>query len=68
MPLMDGFAVIEKVRGQEKESQITPVPIVVVTADLLDYTTEKAKQFNKVTLLSTPLKKDTLFEQIHKVL
>lgn len=68
MPLMDGFAVIEKVRDQEKESQITPVPIVVVTADLLDYTTEKAKQFNKVTLLSKPLKKATLFEQIHKVL
>lgn len=68
MPFMDGFAVIERVREQEKSLGIARIPIIVVTADLLDYTTEKAKQFEKVTLLSKPLKKTRLFEQIQTVL
>lgn len=64
MPIMDGFAVIERIRKNETGSP--GVPIIVVTADLLDYTTEKAKQFPNVSLLTKPLKKALLFEQINK--
>lgn len=64
MPIMDGFAVIEKIR--EKEAGSPGIPIIVVTADLLDYTTDRAKQFPNVSLLTKPLKKALLFEQIQK--
>lgn len=68
MPNMDGFGVIEKIRDQEKIHNKPSVPIILVTADLLDYTVERAKNFDNVTLLTKPLKKSILFEQITKVL
>ncbi len=68
MPFMDGFAVIEKIRQHERNEGLSTIPIIVVTADLLDYTTEKAKQFERVTLLSKPLKKVLLFDQIQTMI
>ena len=64
MPAMDGFAVIQKVREQESTNHTRETPIIVVTADLLDSTTEKSKQFSNMTLLTKPLKKSTLFDRI----
>lgn len=68
MPNIDGFGVIEKIREKEKADKQSFVPIILVTADLLDYTVERAKKFDNVTLLTKPLKKSILFEQITKVL
>lgn len=67
MPNMDGFELLEKIRDYEKSRNIKPIPVILVTADLLDYTARTAKTFDEVTLLSKPIKKKLLFETIHNV-
>ncbi|MFN3454337.1 MAG: hybrid sensor histidine kinase/response regulator [Pseudobdellovibrio sp.] len=68
MPHMDGFQLIEKIRTHEKTNKLGNVPIVLVTADILDYTSKTAKSFTNVTLLSKPLKKSLLMETIAKMI
>ena len=67
MPNMDGFELLEKIRTYEKRRNIKPIPVILVTADLLDYTANTAKTFDDVTLLSKPIKKKLLFDAIHNV-
>lgn len=67
MPNMDGFELLEKIRTYEKQRNIKPIPVILVTADLLDYTAKTAKTFDDVTLLSKPIKKKLLFDAIHNV-
>lgn len=67
MPNMDGFELLEKIRNYEKRRNIKPIPVILVTADLLDYTAKTAKTFDDVTLLSKPIKKKLLFDAIHNV-
>ena len=67
MPNMDGFELLEKIRLYEKQRNIKPIPVILVTADLLDYTAKTAKTFDDVTLLSKPIKKKLLFDAIHNV-
>lgn len=67
MPNMDGFELLEKIREYEKKRNIKPIPVILITADLLDYTSRTAKSFEEVTLLSKPIKKKLLFETIHNV-
>jgi signal transduction histidine kinase/CheY-like chemotaxis protein len=67
MPNMDGFELLEKIRDYEKRRNIKPIPVILVTADLLDYTAKTAKSFDDVTLLAKPIKKKLLFDTIHNV-
>lgn len=67
MPNMDGFELLEKIRSYEKQNNIKMIPVILVTADILDYTALKAKSFDQVTLLSKPIKKKLLFDTIHNV-
>lgn len=67
MPNMDGFELLQKIRDYEKHRNIKPIPVILVTADLLDYTARTAKTFDEVTLLAKPIKKKLLFDTIHNV-
>lgn len=67
MPNMDGFELLEKIRTYERKRNIKHIPVILVTADLLDYTAQTAKTFDEVTLLAKPIKKKLLFETIHNV-
>jgi signal transduction histidine kinase/ActR/RegA family two-component response regulator len=67
MPVMDGFQLIEKIRQHEAINDLGQVPIVLVTADLIDSTIERAKQFSGVYFLSKPIKKSVLLETIERV-
>lgn len=67
MPNMDGFELLQKIRAYEKGRNIKPIPVILVTADLLDYTAKTAKTFDEVTLLAKPIKKKLLFDTIHNV-
>lgn len=66
MPILDGFGVIERVRRYEETNQLKQLPIIVVTADLLDGTAEKIQNFRNVSLLTKPLKKSVLMDLIDK--
>lgn len=68
MPIMDGFEVVEKVREHEAKYQLPSKPILLVTADALDSTAEKALALPKVSFLTKPIKKSVLFDSIQKVL
>jgi CheY-like chemotaxis protein len=67
MPNMDGFELLERIRGFEKRRNMKPIPVILVTADLLDYTAQTAKTFEDVTLLSKPIKKKLLMDTIQNV-
>lgn len=68
MPIMDGFEVVERVRQHEEVNQLPSKPILLVTADALDSTAEKALALPKVGFLTKPIKKSVLFDSIQKVL
>jgi signal transduction histidine kinase/CheY-like chemotaxis protein len=68
MPIMDGFEVVEKVRAYEQQNNLPSKPILLVTADALDATAEKALSLPKVSFLTKPIKKSVLFNSIQKVL
>lgn len=38
MPILNGYATTEEFRKYEKENNLTPVPIVAVTADVIQKT------------------------------
>ena len=66
MPLMDGFEVAEKVRALEKEKDMKTTPIILVTADALEETVERAGRIPGVTFLTKPIRKSVLFDSIGK--
>ncbi|MNT04196.1 Transcriptional regulatory protein SrrA [compost metagenome] len=66
MPLMDGFEVAEKVRAHEKENRLAATPIILVTADALEETVERASRIPGVTFLTKPIRKSVLFDSIGK--
>ncbi|MNU02837.1 Response regulator receiver domain protein [compost metagenome] len=63
---MDGFEVAERVRAHEKENQLPITPIILVTADALEETVEKAERIPGVTFLTKPIRKSVLFDSIGK--
>jgi len=68
MPIMDGFEVVEKVREYEVAHKLASKPILLVTADALESTAEKALSLPKVSFLTKPIKKSVLFDSIQKAL
>lgn len=64
MPVMDGFQLVEKVRSHESTSTAKTVPIILATADLMEVTVERSKEFKMVYFLSKPIKKSVLLEKI----
>ncbi len=67
MPLLDGFEVAEKVRSHESALGLPPKPIILVTADALTETVERAARIPGVTFLTKPIRKTVLFETIGRV-
>jgi CheY-like chemotaxis protein len=68
MPLMDGFEVAAKVRGHEQENSLPIKPIILVTADALTETVDRASKVPGVTFLTKPIRKSVLFDSIGKAL
>lgn len=64
MPGLDGFALIERVRAHEKQMGLTPAQIILVTADALEETAEKAKLFPGTHYLTKPIRKRQLLDAI----
>jgi len=66
MPVMDGFEVVEKIRKHEQSQGLPTKPIILVTADALESTADKALSLPKVTFLTKPIRRATLFDSIGK--
>jgi len=64
MPGLDGFALIERVRAHEKELGLKAAQIILVTADALEETAEKAKLYPGTHYLTKPIRKRNLLSAI----
>lgn len=55
MPGLDGFSAIAAIRKEEKARGGTPIPILVVTADVMPAAREKAEELGVIGYLTKPL-------------
>jgi signal transduction histidine kinase/ActR/RegA family two-component response regulator len=67
MPVMDGFTLIKKIREEEKDKNLPPMKILLITADALEETAEKAKATSANLYLTKPIRKATLLDAIRSL-
>jgi len=68
MPVMDGFAATERIRGIEKEQGLSRVPIIAVTAHVLDGYREKCLEAGMDNYLPKPFRLQELRDIIEETL
>lgn len=68
MPEMDGFTATKAIRQYEQENHISPVPIVALTASILDQDIKMCAEVGMNDYLSKPIQKAKLFDMINKYL
>ncbi|TDD75591.1 hybrid sensor histidine kinase/response regulator [Flavobacterium caseinilyticum] len=67
MPIMDGYEATIAIRNGEAGAQNSNIPIIAVTADVMETTKERAKEIGMNDYLSKPIKKETLYEAVKKL-
>ncbi|MEN0105096.1 MAG: 7TM diverse intracellular signaling domain-containing protein [Pseudomonas sp.] len=68
MPEMDGFEATRQIRRLEKQRQLRPVPIVALTAHILDEHREHGAQVGMDDFLGKPLDCQVLYDTIDRFL
>jgi CheY-like chemotaxis protein len=63
MPEMDGFAVLEAMKGMRRKP-----PVLVISADIQDTTRERVLKLGAVGLINKPPKKDQLLSALNTAL
>lgn len=66
MPVMDGFTATTEIRQFEQENNLAPMPIIALTASVLDQDVQKCSDVGMDGYLCKPLKKDKLYEMIEQ--
>ncbi|MCG8632594.1 MAG: response regulator [Desulfobacterales bacterium] len=66
MPVMDGFEATEKIRSHERATGIDPVPILALTANVLDDFKRRCRQVGMNDFLTKPIKREVVFAAIQK--
>ncbi|HEX9981124.1 MAG TPA: 7TM diverse intracellular signaling domain-containing protein [Flavobacterium sp.] len=64
MPVMDGYEATIAIRKGEAGEHNKDIPIVAVTADVMETTKERVKEIGMNDYLSKPLKNETLYESV----
>lgn len=64
MPIMDGFTATELIRSWEQEQGATRVPIIALTASVLDQDIEKCFSSGMDDYVAKPFKKEFLLEKL----
>ncbi|WP_298816522.1 PAS domain-containing hybrid sensor histidine kinase/response regulator [uncultured Roseibium sp.] len=67
MPGLDGFQAIAKIREDEKAVGRTPVPVLIVTADVMKDARDKAKDVGAAGYLTKPLSVDAIFDALSEI-
>jgi signal transduction histidine kinase/CheY-like chemotaxis protein len=68
MPVMDGYEATIAIRNGEAGANYSNVPIVAVTADVMETTKLRVKEIGMNYYLSKPLKNDTLYKVVKDLL
>ena len=67
MPIMDGYEATIAIRNGEVGAHNSNIPIIAVTADVMETTKDRVKEIGMNDYLSKPLKKETLYEAVKKL-
>ena len=67
MPVMDGFTATTKIREWEKQHSEQRLPIIALTASVLDQDIEKCYESGMDDYLAKPFKKDVLLDKLKQV-
>lgn len=64
MPVMDGYEATIAIRNGEAGAENANIPIVAVTADVMESTKTRVKEIGMNNYLSKPIKSDLLYETV----
>ncbi|MFE3866725.1 response regulator [Flavobacterium sp. LS2P90] len=67
MPIMDGYKATIAIRNGEAGISNANIPIIAVTADVMETTKQRVKEIGMNQYLSKPIKKETLFQMIKEL-
>lgn len=67
MPIMDGYEATVAIRNGEAGAHNCNIPIIAVTADVMETTKNRVKEIGMNDYLSKPIKKETLYKAIKKL-
>lgn len=67
MPIMDGYEATIAIRNGEAGVHNSNIPIIAVTADVMETTKDRVKEIGMNDYLSKPIKKETLYEAVKKL-
>ncbi|RDI50440.1 hybrid sensor histidine kinase/response regulator [Flavobacterium glaciei] len=67
MPIMDGYEATVAIRNGEAGPHNSNIPIIAVTADVMETTKDRVKEIGMNDYLSKPIKKETLYEAVKKL-
>ena len=66
MPVMDGFEATEKIRSHELDKDLAQIPILALTANVLDDFKLRCKEAGMNDFLTKPIKREVVFAAIQK--
>lgn len=66
MPVMDGFEATLALRSHERSNGLDPVPILALTANVLDDFKQRCKAVGMNDFLTKPIKREVVFAAIRK--
>jgi CheY-like chemotaxis protein len=67
MPVMDGYEATIAIRNGSAGAEKMNIPIIAVTADVMETTKERVKEIGMDDYLSKPLKNETLYEAVARL-
>lgn len=67
MPGLDGLEAVRQIRRQEQENGKSPVPFVIVSADVMEDAREKALEVGALGYITKPLTEDAIQTTLSKV-
>lgn len=67
MPVMDGYEATIAIRNGEAGAHNCNIPIIAVTADVMETTKNRVKEIGMNDYLSKPIKKETLYKAIKEL-
>ncbi|MCL1140608.1 hybrid sensor histidine kinase/response regulator [Shewanella pneumatophori] len=67
MPVMDGFTATEKIRAWESDNSLQRLPIIALTASVLDQDIQKCYQSGMDDYLAKPFKKEALLHKLRSI-
>lgn len=67
MPIMDGYEATVAIRNGEAGAHNCNIPIIAVTADVMETTKNRVKEIGMNDYLSKPIKKETLYKAIKEL-